>query len=319
MAPPVEEKTTRAPTDRAASSTRTVPITFTAASKSGRSTETRTSAWAARWKQTSGRSSAKRSSSGSRISSTCSRACWLTFSRFPLERLSTMSTESPRAIRASTRFEPMNPAPPVTSAFTPRILLVPMFISFEGLDGCGKTTQVELLEAFLEMRDVEVVATREPGGTELGETLRAIVLHGQKVSPWAEAAVFAAARAELVEQVIEPALERGATVVSDRFVDSSLVYQGVARGLGIENVLQLNLHATKGLLPDRTFLLLVDEKLSESRVGEERDRMERESAEFRRLVGDGYRRLAEMFPERIVALDGTQPREPIARQVRQAL
>jgi dTMP kinase len=194
-----------------------------------------------------------------------------------------------------------------------------MFISFEGLDGCGKTTQVELLEAFLEMRDVEVVGTREPGGTELGETLRAIVLHGQKIAPWAEAAIFAAARAELVEEVIEPALERGATVISDRFVDSSLVYQGVARGLGIENVLQLNLHATKGLLPDRTFLLMVDEKLSESRVGEERDRMERESEEFRRLVGNGYRQLAEMFPERIVALDGTRPREQIAREIRQAL
>lgn len=194
-----------------------------------------------------------------------------------------------------------------------------MFISFEGLDGCGKTTQVELLEAFLEMRDVEVVGTREPGGTELGETLRQIVLHGQKVSPWAEAAIFAAARAELVDQVIEPALKRGATVISDRFVDSSLVYQGVARGLGIENVLQVNLLATKGLMPDRTFLLLVDEKLSEARVGEERDRMESESKAFRRLVGDGYRRLAEMFPERIVALDGTQSREQIARDVRQAL
>jgi dTMP kinase len=108
-------------------------------------------------------------------------------------------------------------------------------------------------------------------------------------------------------------------VISDRFIDSSLVYQGVARGLGIENVLQLNLHATKGLLPERTFLLLVDEKLSESRVGEERDRMESESEAFRRLVGDGYRRLAEMFPERIVALDGTQPREQIAREIRQAL
>ncbi|MGD0273864.1 MAG: dTMP kinase [Gaiellaceae bacterium] len=194
-----------------------------------------------------------------------------------------------------------------------------MFISFEGLDGCGKTTQVELLEAYLETKDIEVVATREPGGTDLGERLREIVLHGGKVSPWAEAAIFAASRAELVERVIEPALARGAFVISDRFVDSSLVYQGVARGLGIESVLQLNLHATKGLLPDRTFLLLVGEELSEARVGEDRDRMERESAEFRRQVEDGYRRLAEMFPERIVALDGTQPRELIARQVRQAL
>jgi len=194
-----------------------------------------------------------------------------------------------------------------------------MFISFEGLDGCGKTTQVELLEAYLETKEIEFVATREPGGTVLGEQLRKIVLHGDKISPWAEVALFAAARAELVEEVIEPALERGAIVISDRFVDSSLVYQGVARGLGIEEVLQLNLHATKGLLPDRTFLLLVDQKLSEARVGEERDRMERESAAFRRQVDAGYRQLAEMFPERIVALDGTQPRELIARQVRQAL
>ena len=194
-----------------------------------------------------------------------------------------------------------------------------MFISFEGLDGCGKTTQVELLEAYLETKEIEFVATREPGGTVLGEQLREIVLHGDKISPWAEVAIFAAARAELVEEVVEPALERGAIVISDRFVDSSLVYQGVARGLGIEEVLQLNLHTTKGLLPDRTFLLLVDEKLSEARVGEERDRMESESEAFRRLVGDGYRRLAEMFPERIVALDGTQPREQIAREIRQAL
>jgi dTMP kinase len=194
-----------------------------------------------------------------------------------------------------------------------------MFISFEGLDGCGKTTQVELLEAYLETKEIEFVATREPGGTVLGEQLREIVLHGDKISPWAEVAIFAAARAELVEEVVEPALERGAIVISDRFVDSSLVYQGVARGLGIEEVLQLNLHTTKGLLPDRTFLLLVDEKLSEARVGEERDRMERESAAFRRQVEIGYRQLAEMFPERIVVLDGTQPRELIARQVRQAL
>jgi dTMP kinase len=194
-----------------------------------------------------------------------------------------------------------------------------MFLSFEGLDGCGKTTQVELLQVYLETIGLEVEAVREPGGTELGETLREIVLHGGRVAPWAEAAIFAAARAQLVEEVIEPALARSAIVVADRFVDSSLVYQGVARGLGINEVLQLNLHATKGLMPDRTFLLLVDQKLSEARVGEERDRMERESEEFRRLVDGGYRRLAEMFPKRIVALDGMQPREVIARQVRQAL
>jgi dTMP kinase len=195
-----------------------------------------------------------------------------------------------------------------------------MFLSFEGLDGCGKSTQVELLEVYLETQDFEVVAVREPGGTPLGEKLREIVLKGDsKVSPWAEAAIFAAARAELVATVIEPALARSAIVICDRYVDSSLVYQGVARRLGIENVLELNLHATGGLLPDLTFLLLVDPELSERRVGEERDRMERESVAFRTLVDDGYRQLADMYPERIAALDGSQPRELIARQVRQAL
>jgi len=194
-----------------------------------------------------------------------------------------------------------------------------MFISFEGIDGCGKSTQVELLEAFLETRDLEVVAVREPGGTALGERLREIILHGEPVSPWAEVALFAAARAELVTEVIEPALRRGAIVLSDRFVDSSLIYQGVARGLGIENVLQLNLHATDGRLPDVTFLLLIDPELSETRMSEERDRIESEGADFRSKIDAGYRRLAQMYPERIVALDGSQPREQIARQVRARL
>jgi dTMP kinase len=194
-----------------------------------------------------------------------------------------------------------------------------MFLSFEGLDGCGKTTQAELLQVYLETIGMEVEAVREPGGTELGETLREIVLRGARISPWAEAAIFAASRAELVDKVIEPALARGSVVIADRFVDSSLVYQGVARGLGIDDVLQLNLHATRGLLPDRTFLLLVDQRLSEARVGEDRDRMERESESFRGQVDAGYRQLAQMFPKRIVTLDGSQPREQIARQVRLAL
>jgi len=194
-----------------------------------------------------------------------------------------------------------------------------MFISFEGLDGCGKTTQVELLQAYLEAHGREVVATREPGGTPLGEQLRDIVLRGGKTTPWAEAVVFAAARAELVTLVIEPALARGAVVLCDRYIDSSLAYQGVARGLGIEEVLHLNVHPTGGLLPDQTFLLLVDTDLSEQRVGEDRDRIESEDVEFRRLVDAGYRELAELFPHRIVPIDGTQPRETIARLVRSAL
>ena len=130
-----------------------------------------------------------------------------------------------------------------------------MFVTFEGLDGSGKSTQAELLRARLEADGVDVVSTREPGGTELGEQIRNLVLHGGHVSPWAEALLYAAARAQHVDEVIRPALERGAAVICDRYVDSSVAYQGVGRELGLERVLDLNLAAVGGLLPDRTFLL----------------------------------------------------------------
>ena len=133
-----------------------------------------------------------------------------------------------------------------------------MFVTFEGLDGSGKSTQAELLRARLEADGVDVVATREPGGTELGEGVRDLVLHGGHVGPWAEALLYVAARAQHVDEVIRPALERGASVICDRYVDSSVAYQGVARGLGLDRVLDLNLAAVGGLLPDRTFLLELD-------------------------------------------------------------
>jgi len=109
-----------------------------------------------------------------------------------------------------------------------------MFVSFEGLDGCGKTTQARLLAAALEETGVEVVLTREPGGTPLGEQIRDLVLHGDHVAPWAEAALYAAARAQHVEELIRPALACGGTVVCDRYVDSSVAYQGAGRELGVE-------------------------------------------------------------------------------------
>ena len=190
-----------------------------------------------------------------------------------------------------------------------------MFVSFEGLDGSGKTTQAELLRARLEADGEEVLATREPGGTELGEAIRDLVLHGGHVSPWAEALLYAAARAQHVEEVIAPALARGADVVCDRYLDSSLAYQGIARGLGLDRVLQLNLQAIRGVLPDRTYLLSIDPEASARRLQEPSDRIEREDAEFRAQVAGAYTEIAAAFPQRIITIDATRPPDEIGREV----
>jgi dTMP kinase len=189
-----------------------------------------------------------------------------------------------------------------------------VFVSFEGIDGSGKSTQAELLRDAL-AGDREAVLTREPGGTELGEGIRALLLEGGDITPWAEAALFAAARAELVELVIAPALERGAHVVSDRYVDSSLAYQGIARGLGFERVLDMNLAATRGLFPDLTILLLLDPEECARRSGAT-DRIEREGDDFRVRVDAAYRELAQLFPDRIVAVDADRPPDVIAEEIR---
>jgi dTMP kinase len=193
-----------------------------------------------------------------------------------------------------------------------------MFVTFEGVDGSGKSTQAALAGASLAKGGREVVATREPGGTALGEHVRELLLDGPEMTPWAEASLFAAARAELAERVIRPALARGAIVISDRYLDSSLAYQGVARGLGIERVVELNA-AVADLLPDRTFVLLVDEATAAARLGRKPDRIEREGADFRAAVDAGFRAVAERFPERVVVLDGARPQDELAAQVREEL
>jgi dTMP kinase len=191
-----------------------------------------------------------------------------------------------------------------------------VFVTFEGIDGSGKSTQARLLEQHLAALGREVVATREPGGTALGERIRELVLDGPPISVWAEAALFAASRAEHAAEVIRPALDRGADVVCDRFVDSSLAYQGIARGLGLDRILELNLTVLEDLLPDRTFVLAVDAATAATRQEGAPDRIEQEGERFQAEVGRAYEQLAERFPERVVLLDGTLPPDELAAAVR---
>jgi dTMP kinase len=192
-----------------------------------------------------------------------------------------------------------------------------VFVSIEGVDGSGKSTQARMLEEYLRGLGREVVATREPGGTELGEAVRQLVLNGPEMAGWAEAALFAASRAEHAAEVIRPALDRGADVVSDRFVDSSLAYQGIARGLGLEPVLQLNLTVLEGLMPERTFVLALDAGAAGARRQGAPDRIERAGDAFQADVGAAYETLAGRFPERIELLDGSLAEDEIAELVRE--
>jgi dTMP kinase len=192
-----------------------------------------------------------------------------------------------------------------------------MFITFEGLDWSGKSTQAGLLAGWLTELGRDVLLTREPGGTPVAEAVRDVVLHGHDMTPWAEAALYAAARADHVEHAIRPALERGENVVCDRYIDSSVAYQGAARGLGEDRVLELNLMVTRGLQPDRTFLVLLDLEDVRRRGAGQPDRIEREGEEFWRSADESFRALAAKYPERIVTLDGSRSPEEIAEEVRE--
>jgi dTMP kinase len=194
-----------------------------------------------------------------------------------------------------------------------------VFISFEGLDGCGKTTQAALLAETAAAGGREVVSVREPGGTAPGERIRSLLLDpGLRIDPWAEALLYAAARAQLVADVIRPALARGATVIADRFVDSSLAYQGCARGLGVDQVLEVNRVATSGLLPDRTVLLVLGTAEAAGRRGEP-DRIEAEGSSFHRRVAEGFDAAARRFPDRIAVVDASGTPEQFAERVRVAV
>ena len=178
------------------------------------------------------------------------------------------------------------------------------FISLEGVDGSGKSTQASMLADALRERGHDVVAVREPGGTALGEDIRDIVLGPDAMSPWAEALLFAAARAQLVTDVLRPALEAGKWVVADRFLDSSLAYQGTARGLGIDQVVQVNAPGIGDCMPDLTIILdIVPSSASDRRAGRASvDRIEGEGEALQEAVAEGYREVARLFPDRVALI-----------------
>lgn len=190
-----------------------------------------------------------------------------------------------------------------------------LFIAFEGGDGAGKSTQSRLLGAALERLGREVLLTRQPGGTELGAGLRELVLHGGAVAPRAEALIFAADRAHHVATLIRPALERGIVVLSDRYMDSSIAYQGAARGLEHEEIRQLSLWGTEGLLPDLTVLLDVPAQVGRSRRDGVHDRLEREADAFHETVRAAYLDLAAAAPDRYAVLDAAVPPDDLHRAV----
>ncbi|MGI8991653.1 MAG: dTMP kinase [Bryobacteraceae bacterium] len=203
-----------------------------------------------------------------------------------------------------------------------------IFITFEGIDGCGKTTQLRLLGEKLRHRGREVVETVEPGGTAIGKQIRRILLDpaNRDLKPTSELLLYFASRAQNVEEAIRPALESGRFVLCDRFTDSTLVYQGCGRGLPAETVLALDRIACAGLQPDRTVLIDVDLETSLSRarrrnqIGESAEtRIDEESLDFHRRVRDGYLALAERQRARFLTIDGRAKIGTVAERVWEAM
>ncbi len=193
-----------------------------------------------------------------------------------------------------------------------------LFITFEGVEGCGKTTQINLLENWLLKRRRSPLKTLEPGGTPVGERVRSVLLDPELkgMVPISEALLYAASRAQHVNDVIRPGLEAGRVVVCDRYVDSSLAYQAYARGLDFQTVMSVNQWATGGLLPDLTILLRVPAETGLGRtVGRELDRLEQESLQFHKMVEAGFEDLAVRFAERFVIIDGRDPVDEVHRRV----
>jgi dTMP kinase len=194
------------------------------------------------------------------------------------------------------------------------------FITFEGSEGCGKSTQVQRLAARLERSGIPYLVTREPGGTPIGETLRELLQfapHNSAMTPETELLLFEASRSQLVREIIKPALERGLCVIADRFFDSTTVYQGAARKLDREVVQRLNAFAVGDCVPDITFVLDVDAATAALRMQKPRkaDRMEQQPAEFYERVREAYHELAALEPKRIVLIDGSREADQIENEI----
>lgn len=193
-----------------------------------------------------------------------------------------------------------------------------LFITFEGTDGCGKTTQIELLKRYLEKKGYKVVLTREPGAKGLGEKLREILLnYDGDVSSNCESFLFLADRAQHIDMLIKPAIERGEVVLCDRHTDSTVAYQGYGRGLDLDQIRMLNDIATNGVKPDMTFVFDIDIETAQKRVGKTKDRMESAGIEFFKRVRQGYLEIAKSEPERVKVLDATQTIDDISNQVKE--
>lgn len=191
-----------------------------------------------------------------------------------------------------------------------------LFITFEGGDGCGKTTQIELLDKYLQSKGYKTLVTREPGAKGLGIKLREILLnYDGEVSPTCESFLFLADRAQHVDCIIKPALEEGVIVLCDRHTDSTVAYQGYGRGLDLEQIHKLNNIATSGLKPDLTIVLDVDVETSQSRVGKEKDRMESAGIEFFERVRKGFLEIAKQEPQRVKVINSAESIENIHKQI----
>ena len=184
-----------------------------------------------------------------------------------------------------------------------------LFITFEGVDGCGKSTQMRFLAETLTEKGYSVVTTREPGGCGISEQIRDMLLSldNEKITDKTEAYLYAASRCQHVEEVIKPAYDAGNIVLCDRFLDSSLAYQGMGRNLGIDTVFELNRYAVDGCMPEKTFFIDYPPELAFERMSKKRvhDRLETQSLEFYNQLYDGFKKLYELYPERIVRIDAS--------------